>query len=308
MRRRCCCKSCRVLFEYEQLDCEDPEDDDYNCCTLYFFDQSPDAVAWYWEFSDGVTSTEQNPVHHFFNSDTVPWVRLTITKANSVQCTIETEIPVGCSHVWCSRCKNIGDPFEANGTGKYLPYYLNLTLESAIGCYPTEGTDCCSDNFHTMIGGGWVLVRSFDGDCVWCSDEFGHCVISAIDPDVYFTGQWCARLGFNTCPTSVSPSGAAIEVYFVQRIRNVSDDSLVSTTEATASNIYFEVQSGVYSAGKFDCENLILSGSVWYAATCDFSGPGNRAFVAPGCAINPGPGCSIPDDMTPWAYNASLAI
>lgn len=307
MRRRCCCKQCVASFYYLQENCdfEDPEAD-FNCCTISFFDTSTGPIeSWEWDFGDGVTSSEQNPIHHFFNNGLVPYtVSLTVTKTDGSICITEEEIFINCTHIWCSACKNIEDPFEANGTGKFLPYYLFFNCESAIGCYPTEATDCCSDNFHYMIGGGWVLVRNYDGSCVWCSDEFGHCVISAIDPDVYWTGQWCARFGSNPCPTGTAPS---IEVFFRYRSRNVSDDSLISTNEASLSNIYFPVSPGVYSAGKYDCQNLSLTGGVFYAATCDFSSAGNRAFLGPGCAINPGPFCNIPDNTAPWAHSASLS-
>lgn len=35
---------------------------------VYFFDQStgvPDVVSWFWDFGDGNTSTQQNPIHHY---------------------------------------------------------------------------------------------------------------------------------------------------------------------------------------------------------------------------------------------------
>lgn len=37
--------------------------------TYYFIDQSSDAVSWLWDFGDGNTSTQQNPVHTYANNN-----------------------------------------------------------------------------------------------------------------------------------------------------------------------------------------------------------------------------------------------
>lgn len=52
--------------------------------TATFTDSSGNAVSWYWEFGDGTTSTQQNPVHIYTTAPTNP-VRLTITDNRGCQ-------------------------------------------------------------------------------------------------------------------------------------------------------------------------------------------------------------------------------
>ena len=55
--------------------------------TVNFTESSTDAVAWYWDFGDGSTTTEQNPTHTFINQGTYD-ISLTITDLNGCSDTL----------------------------------------------------------------------------------------------------------------------------------------------------------------------------------------------------------------------------
>ena len=58
-------------------------DDSISCdapFTVQFTDKSPVASAWFWDFGDGITSTDQNPNHTYTNPGFYD-VSLTITLA-----------------------------------------------------------------------------------------------------------------------------------------------------------------------------------------------------------------------------------
>ena len=58
-----------------------------------FADQSTGAVAWYWQFGDGASSTEQNPTYTYKKIDNVT-VTLTVTASNGCQSTISSPVSV----------------------------------------------------------------------------------------------------------------------------------------------------------------------------------------------------------------------
>jgi gliding motility-associated-like protein len=58
-----------------------------NSATVSFFDQSQQAVAWIWNFGDGVSSIEQNP-NHTFVTPGVYYVTLTTKTADGCESTI----------------------------------------------------------------------------------------------------------------------------------------------------------------------------------------------------------------------------
>jgi hypothetical protein len=58
-----------------------------------FVDQSTGAMAWYWQFGDGGSSSDQNPTHTYkkISADTVS---LTVTASNGCQSTISNPISI----------------------------------------------------------------------------------------------------------------------------------------------------------------------------------------------------------------------
>jgi len=64
--------------------------------TVYFLDNSTNAVTWLWDFGDSTTSTLQNPIH-YYSSTGLYYVCLIITDGISCTDTI-------CDSVWVSSC------------------------------------------------------------------------------------------------------------------------------------------------------------------------------------------------------------
>ena len=78
-------QDCEALFSFDDTD-----------LTIQFTDLSTSAtgdpiVSWLWDFDDGTTSTQQNPLHTFPDPDKYDVV-LTITTASG--CTAELEIRI----------------------------------------------------------------------------------------------------------------------------------------------------------------------------------------------------------------------
>ena len=74
---------CKADFSYEYLRCTAGE----RCLnTIRFTDQSKGLIhSWHWDFGDGTTSDEQNPVHQFPDTGVFP-VTLTVTGGLTQEC------------------------------------------------------------------------------------------------------------------------------------------------------------------------------------------------------------------------------
>ena len=98
MRRRCCCVSnkCSAKFSYEHS-----SDDCETCFTdLSTASTGCTITGWSWLFSDGATSTAQNPCHTFDlqNTPFPPWAKLTITTSCGNECTIQNNLNIPCQN------------------------------------------------------------------------------------------------------------------------------------------------------------------------------------------------------------------
>jgi len=67
------------------------EDDDLN---VSFTDISPDATSWFWDFGDGNTSTEQNPIHTY---ESIGEYVVTLTVDDG--CSVTMTVPVGLTSI-----------------------------------------------------------------------------------------------------------------------------------------------------------------------------------------------------------------
>jgi PKD repeat protein len=95
--------------------------------TLSFWDMSLGAVAtWAWDFGDGTTSTEQNPVHTYA-TDGIYTVTLSITTLDDCESTVSFEIYAGDDFPWIPEpdCQALFIPMpdSIGGTGiQFLDY------------------------------------------------------------------------------------------------------------------------------------------------------------------------------------------
>lgn len=105
-----------------------------------FTDQSSDAAYWFWDFGDGATSTEQNPLHLYQSAGTY-FVCLTIVNADqSCQQTVCDTIIVGNpNNGGCNAAFNssgptpIGYTFTAQVQNQNLDYIWSVDNQAASG-------------------------------------------------------------------------------------------------------------------------------------------------------------------------------
>lgn len=74
-------------------------------------DEDGDVVGWLWDFGDGETSTQQNPVHTYATAGTYT-VTLTVTDDGDLTDEIEHDITVTC---FPEQCSDVADPAVAVG-------------------------------------------------------------------------------------------------------------------------------------------------------------------------------------------------
>lgn len=139
--------------------------------TKSFVDKSLGPQTWFWEFGDGTTSTEQNPVHVYRSTGTYS-VRLTVTNENCTHSTVKTVMVIdekadftASDTVLCRNSVagftsslinsnyiadwnwNFGDGTGSQnaGTAKHTyakagTYTVSLTIKDLLGCTSTKTT------------------------------------------------------------------------------------------------------------------------------------------------------------------------
>ncbi len=113
--------------------------------TFQFVDMSGGSpVSWFWDFGDGGTSTQQNPVHTYTAQGTY-WVCLSITTANGDTCTscdtvqyklTTTTGILAQTGIAVSSLSNYPNPFSSSTT---IQFSLNEKSEVAISVYNNIG-------------------------------------------------------------------------------------------------------------------------------------------------------------------------
>jgi gliding motility-associated-like protein len=197
--------------------------DDSTSCqapfTVQFTDLSPGAVSWQWDFGDGNTSSQQNPVHQY-NSLGVYSVTLTVVTAagctNTLtkpgyikiqavsiilntpqggcipftytpQATIQTVDQV-VSYLW-----DLGEPGATFNVANPPPYtYVNagsynisLTVTTAMGC-----TKTVTANGGVLTGVPPIVNFSANPVNVCASDTISFTDLSTTTPGAIVTWQW----------------------------------------------------------------------------------------------------------------------
>ena len=106
--------------------------------TVSFTDLSSGAASWFWEFDDGNTSTQQNPVHTYSVSGTYN-VKLTINNSP-------------CSRIY---------------TVSVLSGLDVLNVDSDISIYPNPASEILNVEFKTAFTGHTrIEIRDLDGRTV----------------------------------------------------------------------------------------------------------------------------------------------
>lgn len=175
---------CEAWFYYVQDNAND-------LLSVQFFDHSlGDITAWSWDFGDGNSSNEQNPVHTYASGGDYD-VTLTVSTANGCTSTFIDHV-----HIWTPpTCEawfsfHLVDPnnaltiqFEDNSFGNVDSWHWDFgdghssTEQNPIHTYASEGGyfvtltivsgDCSSTISHIVeVGNGCVCTQEYDPVCV----------------------------------------------------------------------------------------------------------------------------------------------
>ncbi|MGB3468539.1 MAG: PKD domain-containing protein, partial [Cyclobacteriaceae bacterium] len=132
-----------------------------NDLSLSFADESPDASSWSWDFGDGNTSTEQNPIHVY----EVPGI-YTVTLIVDDGCSVTIEIPVGIT--------STSDVGAASGFAVYPNPASGMVFMDNL----EFGSDRLTLRLHD-ISGKEVVVKDFVGERIDLS-------LSGLNSGLYF--------------------------------------------------------------------------------------------------------------------------
>lgn len=158
-------------------------------------------VSWLWNFGDGTSSTQQNPVHVYSTNGTYN-ACLTVTDANGQSCTSCQAVVINNGGSGCQASFN---PFPG-----FLPNswdFLNNSSGASpnttwLWSYGDGTTDTTYNGNHTYTSGGWYLV------CLTMTDA--NCTDTRCDSVfVQGGGTGCnANFTFQNNPTGVSFAAA----------------------------------------------------------------------------------------------------
>lgn len=157
------------------------------------------AIAWTWDFGDGNSSTEQNPVHSF-NPDGIYDISLTVTTANGCQSTVTVPTLI------------YPDPtaeFSFNPSPAQVEENVQFTDESTspngtivywLWDFDNGSVDSIQNPTQAYDDGGGYEVELLVIDSEGCRDTVVHQVIVLYGPDA---------------PTAFSPNGDGSNDYFM---------------------------------------------------------------------------------------------
>jgi gliding motility-associated-like protein len=149
----------------------DPDNPTLNDLVI-FTDQSINAEAWFWDFGDGETSTNQNPTHNYSERGTFD-VTLIVNNEicyDTTRYTIIIEEPIifYVPNVFTPDGDNFNQIFQPIFTSGYDPYDFHLTIFNRWGELVFESYDA-SKGWNGMYGNKGIVQ---DGVYVW-EIEFG---------------------------------------------------------------------------------------------------------------------------------------
>lgn len=163
----CCCGggglACAANYEYAAI--EDSPCSVENCGIQFTDTSTPTPgetiVGWLWEFGDGGTSLEQNPIHYFPQSGTYATKLTTTDSANCI--TSHTKnISVSCDPLCCD---------------VFIPE-IGIAIPSSLSC--PAGTYSLTN--HCLSGGAYNLGSSAYAGCHWGYRSTGLHITARITP------------------------------------------------------------------------------------------------------------------------------
>ena len=110
---------CMAFFSYySPVDCYNPQGDCYPSTILQFEDRSYGNITeWHWDFDDGTTSTEQNPIHEF-------------PELGEYLVCLNISSPDGCSDTYCELI-NLGSS-DCHAYFEYCNYSSSIITDTII--------------------------------------------------------------------------------------------------------------------------------------------------------------------------------
>ena len=146
---------------------------------------SGNVTTWFWDFGDGTTSTNQNPLH-FYNNNGCYSVMLTI--GDNLQCW-DTIIQQICVYDSTNNCNNLSvqvyDSVYPNGV--YADLYSSVSGGTAPYSYEWSNGDQTS--WTTAYNGGFYSLTVTDNNGCVTSDNIYLDTTNNANCDVFFTYQ-----------------------------------------------------------------------------------------------------------------------
>jgi PKD repeat protein len=164
---------CDAAYAAHQGDLDEP--------VIAFTDQSNSSGAigtWLWEFGDGTTSTEQNPVHTYTLAGTYA-VCLTITSADG-SCTDHFCQDVVVHHPVTPVC-HAGFSFQSDGSGMVVHFNNSSTGTTATTQYTWQFGDGTTSHEHSPVytyshTGHYTVCLFIEDAATGCSSHSCHTV------------------------------------------------------------------------------------------------------------------------------------
>lgn len=225
----------------------------YDCTlptTIQFRDTSQGAETWFWDFGDGTTSTQQNPVHVFPSTDLYE-ITLVVTNATT-GCvdSMKQSIPVG----------SAGTDFSADTTAGCTSFAVSFTDESALAQSWRwefgDGSFATTQNpVHTYtLPGSYdvTLITNPAGQCPDTLVKTAYITAYGVIANIVRTpGIGCDPLTVSFSDTSKSYLGTIVK--WSWDFGNGDVDSVATTTYTyTPSGVYVPVLTVTDSRGCTD--------------------------------------------------------
>ena len=203
-----CATQCNIqgIFTYNQNNC------DVQFVNSVWGGQAP--FSYYWNFGDGTTSTDVNPVHHFSNN-AVYTVCLTVTDANNCDTTICDVVTISCNQNPCDAA------FNFNMIGCDSVYFAPVSVGSQYQYqwFFGDGGVSSSPNpvHHYTANGIYTVQLVVTNNVLGCGDQTFLTITIDCGTNCSVNGAFAANVNSTNCTTqfvSTAFGGTAPYTYF----------------------------------------------------------------------------------------------